>query len=276
MQEEIYSIFQTTENRQLMRLTICGITHPDKHYHIRRDHSSICCIEYIEQGTGTVYLDGKPFRPIEGDSYMLQIGHNQDYFSDAENPFKKYFINIRGGMIEKLIAAHGLENHYHFPGLNIKQQLLEIIELAKQNSCDNTVKIAGLLNEIFFKMHASVQKEESTPDIALQMKDFLNTKLHVPFKIEELCKAFSRSESQTIRIFKTAFGVTPYAYVLTKKISLAKQMLKDTNLPVKEIAKQLSFADEYYFSNIFKSKIGVSPTAFRKTKGAVNLLQPRF
>ena len=115
-------------------------------------------------------------------------------------------------------------------------------------------------------MHASLKKEYDTPDIAMQMKDFLNTRLHVSFKIEELCKAFSHSESQTIRIFKKAFGVTPYAYVLTKKISLAKQMLKDTNLPVKEIAKQLSFADEYYFSNVFKAKTGVSPSAFRKAE----------
>ncbi|MBR3943371.1 MAG: helix-turn-helix transcriptional regulator [Clostridia bacterium] len=269
MQEEIYSIFQTTENRQLLRLIICGITYPDKHYHVRRDNSTVCCIEYIEQGTGTVHLDSTTFHPAEGDSYMLQIGHKQDYFSDTDNPFKKYFINVQGERIEKLIGAHGLTNHYHFPGLNTKQELCEIIELAKDTNCDNTVKIVGLLNEIFFKMHASVQKESDSPDIAVQMKDFLNTKLHAPFKIEELCRAFSRSESQIIRIFKTAFGITPYAYVLSGKISLAKQMLRDSNLPVKEIAKQVCFADEYYFSNVFKNKTGLSPTAYRKAKRLV-------
>ena len=41
-------------------------------------------------------------------------------------------------------------------------------------------------------------------------------------------------------------------------------MLLNTNLSVKQIANHLSFADEYYFSNVFKQKVGLSPTAYRK------------
>ena len=76
----------------------------------------------------------------------------------------------------------------------------------------------------------------------------------------------SRSESQTIRIFKRAYGVTPYAYLLEKKLDLAGQLLRDTNLSVREIAEKLSFADEYYFSNVFKKKTGVSPSVYRRGK----------
>lgn len=267
MKEEIFSIFQSSENRKLITLKICGITHPAKNYLIHRNNSKTCCIEYVESGAGTVNLDDATFHPVGGDSYMLQQGHDQYYYSDKQDPWKKYFINIEGGeMVSKIISAYNLENHAYFPGLDTKDEFLEIISLAKQETSDNTEKLIGILNRIFFKMHASLQKEHRTPDIAVQMKDFLNTKLHVPFKIEELCNTFSHSESQTIRIFKNAFGTTPYAYVLSKKISLAKQMLKDTNLPIKEISKQLSFADEYYFSNIFKSKTGLSPSTFRKAK----------
>ena len=268
MHEEIYPIFQTTESRKILPLKICGITHPNKNYHILRENSQVCCIEYIESGLGTVHLDGTTFHPAGGDSYMLQTEHTQYYYSDKKEPWKKYFINISGPLCEKMIAAFGLENCYHFPNLNIKSELTEIIELAKEQK-DNTAKIVGVLNQIFYKMQLSLNKEHSVPDTALKMKDFLNTKLRAPFKIESLCEAFSHSESQTIRIFKNAFGVTPYAYVLSKKISLAKQMLRDSNLPVKEIAKQLCFADEYYFSNIFKNKTGLSPTAYRKTKRLV-------
>ena len=39
-----------------------------------------------------------------------------------------------------------------------------------------------------------------------------------------MCKHISKSESQTIRIFKKAYGVTPYTYILDKKISLAKKI----------------------------------------------------
>lgn len=54
-------------------------------------------------------------------------------------------------------------------------------------------------------------------------------------------------------------------YHSEKKISLACHMLKNTNLTVRQIAVELSFADEYYFSNLFKKKKGVSPKKYRQT-----------
>jgi AraC-like DNA-binding protein len=102
-----------------------------------------------------------------------------------------------------------------------------------------------------------------------EMKDFLNTKITEKFHIDELCSHISRSESQTIRLFKRAYGITPYTYVLNKRLELGKSLLNNTNLTVKEIADKLCFADEYYFSNLFKSKVGMTPSSYRKKfKGA--------
>lgn len=98
------------------------------------------------------------------------------------------------------------------------------------------------------------------------MKDFLNAQITEKFKMDTLCKHVSKSESQTIRIFKKAYGITPYNYVLNKKISLAKKLIKNTNLSIKQIAEKLNFADEYYFSNFFKQKVGVTPTKYRKSE----------
>ena len=53
-------------------------------------------------------------------------------------------------------------------------------------------------------------------------------------------------------------------YRLDRKIKLAKDMLVNTNLPIKQIASNLCYADEYYFSNVFKQKTGVSPGRYRK------------
>ena len=62
--------------------------------------------------------------------------------------------------------------------------------------------------------------------------------------------------------------MTPYAYVLGKRIDLSKKLLVDTNLTVKQIADKLCFTDEYYFSNLFKRKVGVSPAAYRRAERA--------
>ena len=71
-------------------------------------------------------------------------------------------------------------------------------------------------------MHASIKKTDEISTLGEQMKDFLNTQITSKFHIELLCKHISRSESQTIRLFKRIFGITPYTYVLGQKIGFAK------------------------------------------------------
>jgi len=262
--EEIHYVRQTGSARELLNIQMCGITYPDRSYEIGRERSDVACIEYVEQGMGTVEIDGQTFYPSEGDSYFLQVGTKHHYFSDRNNPWQKIFINVSGGLLDSLIEGYGLKNIYFFKGLNLSKEMLQVAKLAKENTEDCTEQIICILNQIFFKMRAHIKRTDSTLGVAEKMKDYLRNHAASRFKIEKLCQYISRSESQTIKIFKEAYGITPYAYFLEKKIKLAKDMLLNTNLSVKQIADHLSFADEYYFSNVFKQKTGVSPSKYRK------------
>ena len=264
MSEEIYHINQKSETKDLIRFSLCGTTFPDKSYKISRPKSNIACIEYIEEGSGTVHIDGKTFTPSAGDSYFLMSGKAQRYYSDSEKPWKKHFINLSGKLLENLADGYGVADVSYFEGLDLSKELSEIIELVKKQYDDCTEELIVILNRILLKMHNHVKSRNRVADAAAEMKDFLNTQITSKFKIELLCNHISKSESQAIRIFKNAYGVTPYAYILDKKIGLAKKLLTDTSLTVKQIADKLCFADEYYFSNIFKTKVGITPSFYRK------------
>ena len=266
MKEDIYTIYQESNTKKLIHFTICGITHPDRNYEIYREKSKTACIEYIEKGTGVVNVNDASFSPSEGDSYFLHVGEKHHYYSDKNTPWKKYFINLSGTLLENLIEGYSLKEIHYFPALNIKEELCTIIKLSQNNDKDNTKEIISILNGIFFKMHNSIKHIPDSISIAENMKNYLNSRISEKFKISDLCKYISRSESQTIRIFKTAYGITPYTYILNKKIDIAKNLLLNTNLTVKEISYKLSFSDEYYFSNLFKSKTGLPPTEFRNNQ----------
>lgn len=263
MREEIYTINQKSETKDIISFQICGTTFPDKSYRIERKRSRVACIEYIESGSGTVNIDGKTFYPRAGDSYFLQAGKDQHYYSSPDDPWKKHFINLSGRLLDGLAEGYGLTDVSYFEGLDLSAELSRIIELAKKGN-DCSAELVVLLNEIFLKMHGHVKSASERFGIEAEMKDFLNTQITQKFDLSLLCKHVSRSESRTIRLFKNAYGVTPYAYVLEKKISFAKKLLDNTNLSVKQIAEKLCFADEYYFSNLFKNKVGVSPATYRK------------
>ena len=263
--EEIYNINQKSETKALIRFSMCGTTFPDKNYKINRRKSRVACIEYIEEGSGTVHIGEQTFTASAGDSYFLINGKDHLYYSDSERPWKKHFINLYGKLLEGLAEGYGISDTAYFEGLDLRSELAEIIEIAKEGHEDRTEELIAIVNRIFIKMYHHTKKQDDSFGEAARMKDFLNTQITSDFKIERLCKYISKSESQTIRTFKKAYGITPYAYVLEKKISLSKKLLADTNLTVKEIAEKLCFADEYYFSNLFKSKVGKTPTAYRKT-----------
>ena len=86
-------------------------------------------------------------------------------------------------------------------------------------------------------------------------------------RLEQLAEICEKSPSQAERIFHKEMGMPIYRYVLGRKIELARQLLTETGMPVRDIASYLSFDDEFYFSGLFSRKVGMSPTQYRKSNG---------
>ena len=108
--------------------------------------------------------------------------------------------------------------------------------------------------------------KEEPKNLGTQVMNYISSHISEPFSIEEIENEFGKSRSQIFRAFKEQYGKTPYAFYLGKKLSLAKDLLISTQLPISEIAVNLAFCDEYHFSKCFKQKEGMTPYAYRKHK----------
>ena len=126
-------------------------------------------------------------------------------------------------------------------------------------------KNAVILHEIVQKMAECVRgnDEKYRSDAAL-LRKYIDENYEKALKIDTLCELIYRSRSQTIRIFKNSFGITPYEYILSRKMQVAKRMLRDTRMPVREISSTLGFSNEHYFSARFKTYNGITPGQYRK------------
>jgi AraC-like DNA-binding protein len=65
------------------------------------------------------------------------------------------------------------------------------------------------------------------------------------------------------RLFRGATGRSPKEYVLEARTQAARAYLTESSLPVKRIAAELGFHDEFHFSRQFRSRTGVTPSAWR-------------
>jgi len=64
--------------------------------------------------------------------------------------------------------------------------------------------------------------------------------------------------------FRDEIGVPPGRYALDLRIQQARSLLINPRRTVKEIAQAVGFDDPYYFSRIFRKKVGLSPEHYRR------------
>ena len=98
----------------------------------------------------------------------------------------------------------------------------------------------------------------------LTLKQVLDDAVEGIFRLEEFSAEQGMSQAHLIRLFKSHFQLTPYEYLMKRKMERACSLLQYSSLSIKEIAARLNFSDQYYFSNYFRRRCGVSPREYRK------------
>ena len=261
MHEEIYP-FLSDGREQPINFMLAGISYCDGSYRISRPGSDVACVEYVISGRGTVLLDGKPHYPAAGDTYFLPIGHDQLYYSSEDDPWVKVWVNFSGPLAVALTECYGVAERCCFPSLYTGDLLRSIVHAAAERKEDCILNATLQLHEIFYRMGRARENRPLNRTAAL-LRDYIDLHYTEPINAATIAAAVGKSPSQCSRVFVGAYGETPYQYLLSRRIALARILLESSGLSVRDIAARLSFCDEYYFSNLFKQRVGVSPSAYR-------------
>lgn len=102
----------------------------------------------------------------------------------------------------------------------------------------------------------------------LRAKDRMDAASHEEWPVKRLADVSGVSEAHFARSFKDAFGVPPHRYLLTRRIERAKAMLRDTDMPIIEIALDTGWNSLGTFGRVFKDVTGESPTELRAREQA--------
>ena len=97
----------------------------------------------------------------------------------------------------------------------------------------------------------------------LRAKDRMDAASHEDWTIARLAQVSHVSAAHFARSFKEAFGLPPHRYLLTRRIEKAATLLRDTDLPITDIAFQTGWRSLGTFGRIFRDITGHSPGAIR-------------
>lgn len=249
------------------------------------------------QGESAVETGNRKVLIKEG--YFFVTNHDQYYTLAVDNVKTKTF-NIHFGEYfadevlsslsrhpEKMLGDSGFiapferiefHNKLFVRKANINRAIIEISTI-QQSILLLEEKLYQLVSFLFDE-HKEVEKmkdklpvlknstrEEITKRLLYSI-DYIHSFYDQNPSLEDLASVSCLSKFHFLRLFKIAFGKTPYQYLSEIKIQKGKELLKGTHLDVNAIANVIGFHDASSFSRMFYNVVGVYPSQYRFMKHA--------
>lgn len=107
------------------------------------------------------------------------------------------------------------------------------------------------------------REERSENPFCAQFSVWLANHYMQDISLEEAAEAMGMSSFYFSRFFRTAYNRTFLEYLTSYRIERAEELLRQTDIPVREIAPRVGYTDANYFTKVFKRHCGCTPTDYR-------------
>ncbi|MEV6634378.1 helix-turn-helix transcriptional regulator [Actinoplanes sp. NPDC051470] len=115
-------------------------------------------------------------------------------------------------------------------------------------------------------MGVDEKREQRLRDLALlrRVRDRIDREYAQPLDVDALARGVHMSSGHLSREFRSAFGESPYSYLMTRRIERAMALLRRGDLSVTDVCFTVGCQSLGTFSTRFSELVGMSPSAYRK------------
>ena len=211
-------------------------------------------------------------------SYILVENHEVTWIWDAaknfsvmKNPDLQWHIHIDCPSLP-LSPVEKVTN-YH----KIKSLFLEMYNIKHASPIDYKWHEQFILSQLLYetaKNHFFYEKKQNHVHLINWVIKYFSEHYQENISLDDIINSVNISKSHFIRIFREYTNHTPMDYLNHFRIERAKELLCQTELSIKNISIDVGFSDEFYFSRLFKKRVGVSPQHYRKYQHSLTLFNP--
>lgn len=233
---------------------------------------------YIVEGRGRFSIEDSMVNAKEGDFIIINsnIGHSIYPIEDTKD--LKYlslgFDSISIVDIENEEKNDELTKFFHSHISENNDELLKSFkEILDEFSSDTvfsrsmanaeaTILFINLLRK--FENQIELSHDKKVNKQIDYIKNYIDSNYSEDIKLETLSSMAFMNKFHLIAEFKQAYRVTPIEYLILKRIEITKNLLISTNHSMDEISSIVGFNSQSYFNQVFKKKVGITPSKFRK------------
>ena len=85
-----------------------------------------------------------------------------------------------------------------------------------------------------------------------------------PITVEDMAQRLNLDRSYFGKVFKETMGIAPQEFLIRYRMSRAAELLKTSDITIKDISIQVGYPNQLHFSRAFKNVYGISPRAYRQ------------
>ena len=239
----------------------------EKAYSIRRHSHGDLSFGFVEKGSSRILCHTLEFDLMINDAILIppEAIHLCQPRDVNQFQFKLLFVNPEWiqdtfGLDTRIIKAQktGLTPE----NLRQKSEFFSKFKSEQdplQNESRAILFFARLLFDIF---KIEPVKEENQPQNILPAKNYLDSHFIEDVQLSDLEKVCNQSKFSILRQFNKTYLLTPHAYVVNKRINLAKSLLVK-NHTVADTAAFCGFFDQSHFVKTFKKYVGINPVDYK-------------
>ena len=225
----------------------------------------------VLSGSGTLMANGEEYPLNAGDCFFIDCMHPYYHQTSAQNPWELRWVHFYGsssGEYYTCFLRHCLPAFSPDCFPQLKRQLEELFLLNEASDLQAEIESSRLIVEILSLLLLEVTEKNTTEEPGLtkqkEIRAWLDEHYLEKFSLEELSERFFLSKYHLSRQFKRYYGSSPNRYVIGKRITHAKKLLRFSDYSLEEVARESGFYDASYFNKQFIKAEGISAAEYRK------------
>ena len=223
-----------------------------------REHAHDNFHEMIVPAAGkmAVRIRGQVLAGGRGTVFFYPVGTPHEEWAVGDKPLETFFFCFREPAeesVQRPLLSADAEGRI----LMLARWMLELFPPRSESD-------RRFLDSLLGAALREYRAQHSSGGVTRQTERYVIANMDAPIRLDDLAAAAGLSKYHYSRLFRAETGETPMAFLRRKRIEAARTLLLTTPLPLKAIAAQTGFNNEYLFSRVYKRIVGEPPGATRK------------
>lgn len=259
-----------------MNLDECGIEQGIPGFGYKYEVLKNAVMHYVSKGKGTFKVNNKIFNLKQGDIFIILKGMNVEYMASMDDPWEYYWIGFSGSNSIEYLNRTSIIDSYVVTcteDSKIPNIILNMCDISKNYNPSSSDDIV-LLRELYSLLYTFIKEfpkefEYKDKELHKYIQDainFINSNYMNSITVNEIANHVNLSRSYLYKMFIKNLKVSPQKYLINLRMYKATLLLKNTKLPIGEVANKVGYTDSLLFSKTFSKYFSVSPLNYRNNK----------